>query len=126
MLNFYLWQTSDFNGLSTLLHKIVSFLNAEGCIAIAEGCIAIAKGCIAIAEGRIAIAEGRIAIAEGRIAIAEGRIAIAEGRIAIAEGRIAIAKFTAEFKYLNHICCRGARPCAPTAWSIYLKIAVIS
>ncbi|MEH1843097.1 MAG: hypothetical protein V7L20_31280 [Nostoc sp.] len=32
---------------------------------------------------------------------------------------------TAEFKYLNHICYRGARPCAPTAWSIYLKIAVI-
>ncbi|WP_234017011.1 hypothetical protein [Nostoc sp. 'Lobaria pulmonaria (5183) cyanobiont'] len=25
---------------------------------------------------------------------------------------------------MNHICCRGARPCAPTAWSIYLKIAV--
>ena len=22
--------------------------------------------------------------------------------------------FTAEFKYLNHICRRGARPCAPT------------
>ncbi|WDD32284.1 hypothetical protein PQG02_27070 [Nostoc sp. UHCC 0926] len=32
---------------------------------------------------------------------------------------------TAVFKYLNHICRRGARPCAPTAWSIYLKIAVI-
>ncbi|MEH2080513.1 MAG: hypothetical protein V7K89_11045 [Nostoc sp.] len=31
---------------------------------------------------------------------------------------------TAVFMYLNHICCRGARPCAPTAWSIYLKIAV--
>ncbi|MEH2084386.1 MAG: element excision factor XisH family protein [Nostoc sp.] len=31
---------------------------------------------------------------------------------------------TAVFIYLNHICCMGARPCAPTAWSIYLKIAV--
>ncbi|MEH2146088.1 ChaB family protein [Nostoc sp.] len=27
------------------------------------------------------------------------------------------AAFTAEFKYLNHICRRGARPCAPTAQS---------
>ncbi|MEH2401252.1 type II toxin-antitoxin system HigB family toxin [Nostoc sp.] len=35
-----------------------------------------------------------------------------------------IIYLTAEFKYLNHICRRGARPCAPTAWSIYLKIAI--
>ncbi|MEI1376169.1 hypothetical protein PQG02_24325 [Nostoc sp. UHCC 0926] len=35
-----------------------------------------------------------------------------------------LAEITAELKYLNHICRRGARPCAPTAWSIYLKIAV--
>ncbi len=34
--------------------------------------------------------------------------------------------FTAVFMYLNHTYRRGARPCAPTAWSIYLKIAVNS
>ncbi|MEI1376674.1 hypothetical protein PQG02_27530 [Nostoc sp. UHCC 0926] len=39
--------------------------------------------------------------------------------------RTTVQQLTAEFKYLNHICRRGARPCAPTAWSIYLKIAVM-
>ena len=78
MLYFYLWQTLDFKGLSTGLHKIVSFLNAEGCIAIVKGCIVIAQGYIAIAQGCIGIAEGHIAIAEGHIAIAEGHIGIAK------------------------------------------------
>ncbi|MEH2316126.1 hypothetical protein [Nostoc sp.] len=72
--------------VSTLSHKIVAFLNAEGRIGIAEGRIGIA-------EGRIGIAEGRIGIAEGYIGIAEGCIGIAEGYINIAEGCIGIAKF---------------------------------
>ena len=71
VLYFYLWQTSDFKGLSTVLHKIVSFLNAEGHIAIVEGRIAIVEGHIAIVDGHNAIAEGHIAIAEARIAIAK-------------------------------------------------------
>ncbi|MEH2465494.1 hypothetical protein [Nostoc sp.] len=86
MLYFYLWQISDFKGLSTGLHKIVSFLNAQGRNAIVE-----ARN--AIAQGRIAIVEGRNAIAQGRIAIVEARNAIVEGRNAITEGHIAIAKF---------------------------------
>ncbi len=35
------------------------------------------------------------------------------------------AAITAVFTYLNHISRRGTIYCAPTAWSIYLKIAVI-
>ena len=97
MLYFYLWQTSDFKGLSTGLHIIVSFLNAEGCIAIAEA--------------RNPIAEARNPIVEGRIGIAEGHIAIAEGHIAIAEGRIAIAKFNSLIRYELMKCCTKPHLC---------------
>ncbi|MEH2295711.1 hypothetical protein [Nostoc sp.] len=84
--------------VSTVLHKIVAFLNAERCLNITEGYIGIAEGRIGIAEGRIGIAEGCIGIAEGCISIAEGRIGIAEGCISIAEGRIGIAEIYSYFQ----------------------------
>ncbi|WP_375467880.1 hypothetical protein [uncultured Nostoc sp.] len=57
--------------LSTVLHKIVVFLNAEGRIGIADERIGIVEGCIGIADERIGIAEGCIGIIEGRIGIAK-------------------------------------------------------
>ncbi|WP_298915430.1 hypothetical protein [uncultured Nostoc sp.] len=50
--------------LSTVLHKIVVFLNAEGRIGIVEGRIGIVERCIGIVERCIGIAEGRIGIAK--------------------------------------------------------------